>query len=510
MKSVAAGIYEDNTQLSIGSAAVSQKGIHLQKELLQCRRKKMISVAEFQRNFSKAIREGFAAVFAGAGLSRQSGFVNWKELLRGIAVDLSLDINQEYDLVALAQYSCNEKRSRSHLNDLILNQFIQQGKANASLKILSELPISTYWTTNYDHLIEDALRAQGKRVDVKITPDNLAAVLESRDAVVYKMHGDYTRPSECVITKDDYEVYNQTRQLFSTALQADLVSHTFLFIGFSFDDPNLSYILGRIRALLNNNIREHYCFFEKAKQRDNETDDEFDYRKHKLGLRIHDLQRYGISAVMLDSYSEIPVVLEGVKKQVKSNCVFISGSAEVYGAWEEENAYTLIRYLAKRLCESSYRIVTGHGKGIGSFVISSVLDKYGNSIHEIERHLSIRAFPFQDKNRSDYAELVTEYRSGFFQQAGVAIFLFGNKSIDGKISIAPGAMQEFSLAKEHGCFLIPIASTGYAAQEVFNIMKESKSDYPYISDWNMLETCKDPYRLVEHILKTLDTIQRSF
>ena len=82
-------------------------------------------------------------------------------------MDLFLDIEQEYDLVALAQYSCNEKRSMSHLNNLILNQFIRQGTPNKSLKILAELPISIYWTTNYDHLIGDVLREQGKRVDVK-------------------------------------------------------------------------------------------------------------------------------------------------------------------------------------------------------------------------------------------------------------------------------------------------------------------------------------------------------
>ena len=57
------------------------------------------------------------------------------------------------------------------------------------------------------------------------------------------MHGDCLDPSTCVITKDDYELYNETRQLFTTALQGDLVSKTFLFIGFSFEDPNLKYIV---------------------------------------------------------------------------------------------------------------------------------------------------------------------------------------------------------------------------------------------------------------------------
>ena len=170
----------------------------------------------------------------------------------------------------------------------------------------------------------------------------------------------------------------------------------------------------------------------------------------------------------------------------------------------------MIRYLTKRLCESNYRIVTGHGKGVGSFVISSVLDEYGSSVHEIARHLSIRAFPFQDKKRADYAEMVTEYRSGFFQEAGVAIFLFGNKLVDGDISIAPGAMQEFTLARENGCFLIPLASTGYAAQKIYDTMRENQSDYPYIKDWDLLQTCKDPHCLVGCVLKILDAIQRSF
>ena len=34
----------------------------------------------FIKNFSKAIQEGNAAVFAGAGTSVDAGFVNWKKL----------------------------------------------------------------------------------------------------------------------------------------------------------------------------------------------------------------------------------------------------------------------------------------------------------------------------------------------------------------------------------------------------------------------------------------------
>lgn len=473
----------------------------------------MASMKEFQRKFSKAIFGGDAAIFAGAGLSRANGYVDWRGLLKSIAEDIDLDVMLEPDLVAVAQYYCNEKRGRSQLNQAILNEFVSTGCQNRSLDILAQLPIRTYWTTNYDHLIEKTLEQHGKRVDIKTTPQSLATPLEGRDAVVYKMHGDCTAPESCVITKDDYEAYNLTRQLFSTALQGDLVSKTFLFIGFSFDDPNLGYILSRIRSLLGENQREHFCLFEKPRKdvEHGETDEAFIYRAHKLDLKIHDLQRYGISAVLIDSYAQIPDILECISRQVKSNCVFLSGSAVSYGNWTEENAVNLVRSLTHKLCIQGYQVMTGHGKGIGSYVIGAVLEKYGNNIHEIERHLLIRAFPFQDKKRADYAKLVREYRNGIFQQAGTAIFLFGNKNGPEGILEAPGMYQEYELAKANGCYIIPLASTGFIAERIYHEIAPDSNSYSYLEDsWDSLKGILDPERLSKEVLTILERIKRNF
>lgn len=471
----------------------------------------MVSICEFQRKYARAIRAGYAAVFAGAGLSRPSGYVDWRGLLRDIASDIRLDVDVEQDLIAVAQYYCNEKNSRAQLNDLILNEFVSNGRENEGLDILSRLPIDTYWTTNYDHLIEDVLQKSGKRVDIKTTPKSLATILDGRDAVVYKMHGDYTTPETCVITKDDYESYHFSRQLFTTALQGDLVSKTFLFIGFSFDDPNLSYILSRIRSLLNENQREHYCLFERPHRREEESSEAFEYRSRKSELKIHDLQRYGIQAVLLDSYSQIPEVLAGVCHRVRSKCVFLSGSAADYGIWSEETAVNFIRLLTKRLCDQGYQIITGHGKGVGSYVISSVLEKYGNNLHEIERHLVIRAFPFQDRDRSNYDEIVKEYRTGIFQQAGVSIILFGNKKHNDKLGEATGVIQEFELAQDSGCYILPLGSTGFAAARIYGQMYRTPDMYPYLSEhWDYLANCTDPEELTNQVLEILQRIQNSF
>jgi NAD-dependent SIR2 family protein deacetylase len=218
----------------------------------------MVNVSEFKREYIKALQEGTAAVFVGAGLSRPSGFVDWRGLLRELARDINLDVDKEEDLISLAQYYANSRGGRGGVNQRILDSFTKGIKNNSSINNLINLPIDTYWTTNYDTLIEDALRHSGKIVDIKIRPESLAVSKKDRDAIVYKMHGDVNDTSFCVITKDDYESYNLSRQLFTTALQGDLVTKTFLFVGFSLDDPNINYILGKIRILLGENARPHY------------------------------------------------------------------------------------------------------------------------------------------------------------------------------------------------------------------------------------------------------------
>lgn len=179
-------------------------------------------------------------------MSASSGFVNWKELLRDLAVELKLDIEKEHDLISIAQYYFNRFK-RGKINNKIINEFSSLKVGGENHKILSRIGINTFWTTNYDQLIEKTLEAEGKTVETKIRQEDFSRNIKKKDAIVYKMHGDKDSPDEAILTKDDYETFNDKKELFSTALRGDLLSKTFLFIGFSFDDLNLEYILGRIK-----------------------------------------------------------------------------------------------------------------------------------------------------------------------------------------------------------------------------------------------------------------------
>ncbi|MBQ9779423.1 MAG: SIR2 family protein [Clostridia bacterium] len=471
----------------------------------------MVEITEFEKNYIKAIQDGSAAIFAGAGIGRSSGYMDWKNLLKEFADSINLDIERESDLIEVAQYFKNEKGSRYDINSKILNEFLREAKNTRTVDLLASMPIFYYWTTNYDHLIEDALKNQGKAVDTKITSDSLAVSLNNQAVTVYKMHGDCIDPSNCVITKDDYEIYNQKRNVFTIALQGHLVTKTFLFVGFSFEDPNLKYILSRIRTLLGENIRTHYCFFEKVTRKPGQTKKEFEYIRNKQELKIHDLQRYGIQAVMLDSYTQIPEILEHIKLQARTKNIFISGAAHTYGNNWDKTGVKLITLLSKLFYDNEYRIVTGHARGVGSYIISTLLENIQKDNSPLESHLLIRAFPYEDKDNPKYVSLKKEYRDSIAEISGITIFIFGNKENEnGECVQASGMWDEYKSALTHNSYIIPVGSTGFVARDIFEEMNKNRDRFPYLTskDFDILGTSTNPETIVNQIREILLRIKK--
>ena len=188
-----------------------------------------ISAAAFVREYTRELHNKNAAVFAGAGLSVASGYVDWAGLLNDIIQDLGLDPTKHHDLVTIAQYHCNQAGgNKAQLTQTIFNHFGPAKSPTDNHKILARLPIFTYWTTNYDKLMEKSLEEAKKVPDVKHDLKQLCVTRPDRDVVVYKMHGDIEHPADAVISKDEYEAYPLNMAPFVTALRGDLVEKTFL------------------------------------------------------------------------------------------------------------------------------------------------------------------------------------------------------------------------------------------------------------------------------------------
>jgi len=419
---------------------------------------------------TQELKENNLAIFAGAGLSIPAGYVNWSQLLKPIAEDLDLDIDKETDLIALAQYHCNKNLSnRGKINQLLINEFAGNFTPTTNHQILASLPIFTYWTTNYDKLIENSLVAAGKNPDVKYTNKQLIYTKRNRDSIVYKMHGDVDHPDQAVIIKDDYESYHLKMQPFLNALSGDLISKTFLFLGFSFTDPNLDYILSRVRISYTTDQRQHYCIQKRIEPLANESKAETEYRERKQKLFTQDLLRFGIKTFLVERYSEITDILKEIKQIINRQTIFISGAAHEYGAFDREDAENFIHSLSKNISKEGFKIVSGFGLGVGSCVITGVLEQvYMNGGSLDNDQLILRPFPQAETGVRTLSEVWNDYRHDMISHAGIAIFMFGNKLIDGQIIESDGLIKEYEIAKSKGLFLIPIGVTGYAAKSIFN------------------------------------------
>lgn len=462
----------------------------------------------------KAITDENAAIFAGAGLSAGSGLVNWKTLLKGIADELKLNVDKEHDLIALAQYYENDKGGRGSINDQIIYEFTKDVLLSDNHKLLSSLPIKTFWTTNYDDLIEKSLRSCGKTVDVKMCSENMSINVPRRDAVIYKMHGDISLAHDAVITKDDYETYNEKRQVFTTAFQGDLITKTFLFIGFSFDDPNLEYILSRIRILLGNNTREHYCFLKKVSEDDFRNIEDYIYAKTKQELKIKDLKRYRIQVLLIDSFDEITDTLLLIETKLKRSNIFISGAAHEYGKWSQKRAETFVFNLSKKLSEKDYKIISGFGLGIGSSVINGVLSHvFADNKKLLDDYLVLRPFPQNIADLTERAALWKKYREDMLSDAGIALFFFGNKIENGKVIESNGMLEEFEIALSKGLKVIPVGCTGFVSENLWErVTKRMEDFYPFneelIATISLLGNYTDDDNLlINNIIKAINLLQ---
>lgn len=471
-----------------------------------------VRVETFVEDFTRELEQRNVAIFAGAGLSVSTGVVDWKGLLKPLADELNLDVEREHDLVRVAQYHVNHHgRSRSDLTEAILNGFARRGTTiTDNHKILSRLPIQTYWTTNYDSCIEDALKQGGKLPDVKHTTRQLLTSLHGRDAVVYKMHGDYLDASNAVLCKEDYETYHIKRGEFLTALAGDLLSKMFLFIGFSFADPNLDYVLGRLHSRYGEHQRKHYCFVKTEAPKDDDKPGEFEYRKAKQELFIRDLERYNIRAVMVDSYEQITTILRMIESRYKSKMIFVSGAAHEYGPrWTAQEAQSFVHTLGKELIARDYKLVTGLGLGIGSTIVDGALTQiYHVQRRSLTDELVIRPFPQSPQGQQTWHA----YRQDMLDFSGIAIYMFGNKLAGEPPSVqrSVGMVDEFDIAQAKGIKVLPLGFTEYVARELYDRVKMNFAGfYPTATAKfrAMFDLLGDPTRsLSDQTTTTLDAL----
>jgi hypothetical protein len=153
---------------------------------------------------------------------------------------------------------------RNALVEFLRTELTAQRKPSPALKMLAELPFRIIVTTNYDRMLESALRKlpDGKEKEPEVfvyNPDANEPTQDARDdptaerPLVFKMHGDIETGRSMVITDEDYITFVQ-RMSDKEALHPvpqtvryRMKQWPTLFVGYSLRDYNLRLLFRTLR-----------------------------------------------------------------------------------------------------------------------------------------------------------------------------------------------------------------------------------------------------------------------
>src|SRR5664280_512326 len=251
-----------------------------------------------------------------------AGLPSWGVLLKELQERAGVPDHHDYPL--LAEYiAADPQVGRTALIHHVLARVAPVGiTPTAGHLLIRQLPIGEVWTTNYDQLLELACPEAQLVID-----DDDVRFIGSTARTIVKMHGSASGgpprswASEPVITRSDYETYQERRPRTWALLRAAYLSRTFLFLGFSFTDPNIEILLRLARKHGTSVGDRHMAVLRPP---DPTKPDEL--RLHQF--RVNDLENSGVAVHEIADFNELEPLLTALVRRTRSPRLFVAGSGD--------------------------------------------------------------------------------------------------------------------------------------------------------------------------------------
>lgn len=486
---------------------------------------------ELVKLYSEAIISRKAAIFIGSGISTSLKLSDWKTILKDPAESIDIDVNKtSISLPEIAQYYINDTPDvgKARLVDAIKKSL--KGKANkrsghfknSVYKYICNLSIMDVWTTNYDDVIEHFYGELASDKKCKALINDSEVIKNIRDdchVFVFHMHGYIPVISggpdsnDIVISTDDYENYKNDHAVFLNILAADLLRKTFLFIGFSFEDPNLRELISRIKISLKKSDASpptHYLILYSQVLNEKTIEDMKVLDKEERA-KIKDLQRYNIRTIRVFKKKEEDHPLNRIMLRInrysfRTNIV-LAGSTNK-NTWGELDGFSKELGEAITKSKNEYVLHTCYADGVGKSAIEGAFGECIKSfVKRPERKIQI--WPIcQPKEEDEEIKEINITR--MIRSSSVCIFLGGKE----------GTKKEYLKAKRNRKFLIPIFLSGGVSSDLYEDLMSSYFD-KMIDEYGLNEEEKisvsaifnsfvdkkyDRKLLVDNVIKVLDVV----
>jgi len=224
---------------------------------------------EIPKKIKEAIKENKLVVFAGSGLSTKFNLPSWTKLVEDIIQEVD---KEEYKgFLSLLQFKVMtpievlEKLKKEHnvIRRYILNTFNIKDVDFAFHKEIISLT-SQIITTNYDNAFEIASNNVINPV-VYTSTFNISEINKNNISYIFKLHGSYNEPDNCIIFKDDYEKLYSADSALKEKLKLIFTEKVILFLGFSFNGPDINLIFNNLDSVFGNN-NKHFILTKEPNE----------------------------------------------------------------------------------------------------------------------------------------------------------------------------------------------------------------------------------------------------
>ncbi|KPV44079.1 SIR2 family NAD-dependent protein deacylase [Alicyclobacillus ferrooxydans] len=195
--------------------------------------------------------------FLGAGCSVPILHVDWDEIRDQMAHTLGV---QPGDHLVIAQQYV-DKYGKSGLCDFLESKLLVDSfdadRGTTQLQIMS-LGLGIIYTTNQDNILEKCFEQFGRYYQPVIELEDLAESVPA-DRLLFKYHGDLSRPESVVFTSEDYQTrIDDPDHFLNIRLRSDLLAKNLLFVGYSLRDKNIQLLLSGLHNVFRGKLPRAY------------------------------------------------------------------------------------------------------------------------------------------------------------------------------------------------------------------------------------------------------------
>jgi hypothetical protein len=198
-----------------------------------------------------SVRSRRAILFAGAGVSCVLGLPLFDTLTAYLRERLNIQNGKDFDFPLLSEYYLLETDRENELFEWMRKTWQPPGIDIRTSKVHScivDLDFPVIYTTNYDIWIECAFAARGKPFRKIVSVTDLAQSTANETEII-KFHGDLDDRSSIILTESSFLRRMSLEEPLDIRLRSDSLAQPILFVGYSLSDPNIRYLLYKLRQL---------------------------------------------------------------------------------------------------------------------------------------------------------------------------------------------------------------------------------------------------------------------